>query len=223
MQVNSVLKKRIISALVLIPTSLFLIIKGGIFFNLLLVVIALLLMSEFINILLKTDNIDLLSKYSPYLVLYCALPIASFISLRALPSGIEIIIYLCLLVWLTDIAAYFVGKSIGGPKLAPKISPNKTISGALGALLIVSVFSFAAYFFTNKTISLYSFVIIAIFISVFSQIGDLVESYFKRKFGVKDSGNLIPGHGGLFDRLDGLLIAAIVGYLVFGVFNQNLF
>ena len=223
MKLNLPYKERFISAIILIPITLFIIIKGGLIFNLLLIVAALILLSDFFNILVKSDNLDLLPKYLPFVITYCALPIAALISLRNLPSGLEIIIYLCLIVWLTDIAAFFVGKTLGGPKLAPKISPNKTLSGFLGALVIIALFALFAYFFTNKNISLYSFIVIALFISIFAQIGDLIESYFKRKFGVKDSGNIIPGHGGLFDRVDGLLVASVIGYLVFGIFNQNIF
>jgi phosphatidate cytidylyltransferase len=223
MEQNAILKKRIISAAILVPITIFVIIKGGFIFNLLLVSIALILMSEFFNILEKTNNLDLLSKYTPFVIAYCCVPIASFISLRYLANGIEVIIFICLIVWLSDISAYFTGKALGGPKLAPKISPNKTISGALGAVIISAIFALIAYFFTDKNISLYSFIVIAIFLSIFSQIGDLIESFFKRKFGIKDSGNIIPGHGGLFDRLDGLLLASVLGYIIFGIFNQNIF
>lgn len=118
-------------------------------------------------------------------------------------------------VWASDIGGYFAGKSIGGPKLAPRISPNKTWAGALGGFglsLIVAVgFSWAGQ---GRLLPL---LVLAAMLSVVSQLGDLFESAIKRHFGVKDSSHIIPGHGGLLDRLDGFVaaiaVAALVGFL----------
>jgi phosphatidate cytidylyltransferase len=113
------------------------------------------------------------------------------------------VLVLLLIVWATDIAAYLAGRLIGGPKLAPAISPGKTWSGAAGglagALVVAVVASPGAWGLAMAAV-----------LSVVSQMGDLMESGIKRHYGVKDSGKLIPGHGGLLDRLDGVLTAAPV-------------
>ena len=111
------------------------------------------------------------------------------------------IISFFILVWLSDIGGYCVGKLIGGPKLIPSISPGKTFSGAFGSIF----FPIIAILITNifvKFSDLILIVTLGIVISILAQLGDLTESLFKRKFGVKNSGNIIPGHGGVLDRID---------------------
>jgi phosphatidate cytidylyltransferase len=128
--------------------------------------------------------------------------------------GFVAIIFLFAVVWTTDIAAYFVGRMVGGPKLSPRVSPNKTWSGAIGGLagavlaaLVVVYVSGAGPLFTG-------IIVVALALSVAGQIGDLFESAVKRRFGAKDSGWLIPGHGGLMDRLDGFVAAAVLACLI---------
>jgi phosphatidate cytidylyltransferase len=128
-------------------------------------------------------------------------------------SGLVAVLFLFAVVWATDIFAYFVGRRIGGPKLAPMISPGKTRSGALGGA-VGGVLSGLVVVAAAGSGSLLAFALIALLLSVFSQIGDLFESWVKRRNGVKDSGNLIPGHGGVMDRVDGLVAAAFVLYLI---------
>jgi len=128
--------------------------------------------------------------------------------------GFQAIIFVFAVVWTTDIVAFFVGRTVQGPKLAPAISPNKTWSGALGGgFAAMGVAALIGSFFTVS--GLKSTVIVALVLSVASQVGDLLESALKRRFGAKDSGRLIPGHGGLLDRLDAfvaaVLIAAFIG------------
>jgi len=219
----SALKKRVISAAILIPVTLIVVLIGGVLFNIFAAAIVVLLVSEYAMMLHKINKSELLKKSLPYLLAYTALPAAALVSLRNLDSGVEVIIYLLSIVWITDTVAYFAGKNFGGPKLAPKISPNKTISGAVGGALGAAVFGVFAYFLTSDAVTFYGFIMLSIFFSIISQIGDLLESYIKRRFEVKDSGDLIPGHGGLFDRLDGLLLVVVFGYLVFGILNQNIF
>ena len=122
--------------------------------------------------------------------------------------GLVLLAFLFLVVWATDILAYFVGRSVGGPKLMPAVSPKKTISGAVGglfgAVLIAVCFALAGDGF-----SLAGTVALALVLSAVSQVGDLFESWIKRRYRVKDSSNLIPGHGGFMDRVDGLVFAAV--------------
>lgn len=131
-------------------------------------------------------------------------------------KGLSALILVLLVVWATDIGGYFAGRTIGGPKLWPRVSPKKTWAGAIGgfvASLLVAI-GFAASDL-GKTLPL---VILAAMLSVAAQFGDLFESAIKRRFGVKDSGHIIPGHGGVMDRLDGF-VAAIVLAAIFGVFR----
>lgn len=123
-------------------------------------------------------------------------------------DGLALISLLFLVVWVTDIAAYFCGRALGGPKLWPSVSPNKTWSGALGALgfSVLAAFVFGCYVSGFSALSCAAG---AIVMSIFSQCGDLLESAFKRVFGAKDSSQLIPGHGGFLDRVDGLLPATV--------------
>jgi phosphatidate cytidylyltransferase len=122
-------------------------------------------------------------------------------------GGINVIVLL-LIVWASDIGAYVAGRAIGGPKLAPAISPGKTWSGAVGGLIAAAATGFAASAILSHGAPTWRSGGFAIVIGVISQLGDLFESQVKRHFGVKDSGNLIPGHGGLLDRLDAVLTAA---------------
>lgn len=128
-------------------------------------------------------------------------------------AGLKAILFLFAVVWATDIAAYFVGRVVGGPKLAPAISPGKTQSGALGGAVIgvIAGVSLAAAMGSGQLVLL---AFIALILSIISQIGDLFESWVKRQHGAKDSSQIIPGHGGVMDRVDGLVAAALALYLL---------
>ena len=130
------------------------------------------------------------------------------------PDGQEWIFWFFAVVWSSDIGAYLVGKSIGGRKLAPNVSPGKTWSGAVGGLIVAIVTSavFSVSLLPDQHIL--DMMLLALFTGVASQIGDLIESYFKRCNNVKDTGKLIPGHGGVLDRIDGVLFAAPIACLV---------
>jgi phosphatidate cytidylyltransferase len=127
--------------------------------------------------------------------------------------GFLAMIFVFAVVWATDIAAYFVGRSLGGPKLAPSISPGKTQSGAIGGIAggVLAGIALAAYAGLGNLPLL---ALVALLLSVVSQVGDLFESWIKRRHGVKDSGNIIPGHGGVMDRVDGLVAAAFALYAI---------
>lgn len=117
-----------------------------------------------------------------------------------------------ILIWVNDSAAYFVGKNFGKQKLFPSISPKKTVEGFLGGLFFACISSYFIAIYANA-LSFTSWLIMAIIISVFGTIGDLIESKFKRQAGVKDSGVIMPGHGGLLDRLDSIIFVAPFVYL----------
>lgn len=147
-------------------------------------------------------------------VIYAA---GSMIALAALRNGGEAglfaILFLFAVVWSTDIMAYFVGRALGGPKLAPSISPGKTWSGAVGGTVfaIAAAFALCWLYGGSPTIAIG---LLAVFLSICSQAGDLFESALKRRCGAKDSSHLIPGHGGVMDRVDGLVAAAFAMYVV---------
>lgn len=127
--------------------------------------------------------------------------------------GLVALIWLFAVVWSTDIAAYFCGRLIGGPKLWPRVSPNKTWSGALGGTLFATLAGMAALYLAGVHTALLA-APVALLASIASQAGDLFESSMKRHFGVKDSSALIPGHGGFMDRLDGFVTAAALALLI---------
>lgn len=130
-------------------------------------------------------------------------------------EGLAVLGLVICTVWATDIFAYFAGRSIGGPKLLPLVSPKKTISGALGGLVAGTI---CAALFSHWLTGGVTWLILALaaVLSIVGQAGDLFESWIKRRFGVKDSGRLIPGHGGLMDRIDALVVATSIA-LLFGM------
>lgn len=181
-----------------------------------------------------------------YLVVpYVGFTLGTLIFLRSLPNGALYVLFLMLLVWCGDIAAYYVGRSIGKHKLAPRISPGKTWEGAIASVIGAIIVASILFRFTNaisaglQNLRLFTpaahatiypppsapwafpmapFVLVAIFaicVNVAAQLGDLVESGMKRGAGVKDSGTLLPGHGGVLDRIDALLFALPVGLFFF--------
>ncbi len=143
-------------------------------------------------------------------VAYLGIPTVAILWVRAdLQIGQVTLIYLFAVVWLTDIGAYAFGRTIGGPRLAPSISPGKTWAGAIGGLfLAVAVTLLAAWIMGSPRPV--GAIALAFYLSIATQCGDLFESWVKRRFGKKDSGTIIPGHGGVLDRIDGLLFAAPV-------------
>ncbi|MBN9604790.1 MAG: phosphatidate cytidylyltransferase [Afipia felis] len=129
--------------------------------------------------------------------------------------GFYALMFTLLVVWASDIGGYFAGRAIGGPKLWPRVSPNKTWAGSIGALILSALVAVAvAWLGWGRLVPL---IVLALAMSVVAQLGDLFESAVKRRFGVKDSSQIIPGHGGLMDRLDGFVAAivfvALIGFL----------
>ncbi|MBD1548872.1 phosphatidate cytidylyltransferase [Labrenzia aggregata] len=141
-------------------------------------------------------------------LIYGGLALYALLVIRGGEQGLVFLFFLLVLVWTTDIAAYFTGRSLGGPKLWRKISPNKTWSGAIGGLVCAVLLGLGTAAIAGKD-DLFNWALLAAVLSVVSQLGDLLESGVKRRFNVKDSSHLIPGHGGIMDRVDGLVAAAI--------------
>ncbi|MCC0016385.1 MAG: phosphatidate cytidylyltransferase [Rhodobiaceae bacterium] len=151
-------------------------------------------------------------------VFYAGLPALGLVHLRGLEHGLAAVIFILVAVWSTDIGAYLGGRAIGGPKLWPAVSPKKTWAGffsglvaaAVGCLIVVTVAGAAATYGAGISAAL----ALAIVLSLVGQFGDLFESFMKRHYGVKDSGTLIPGHGGAMDRLDSIIFAASLAALL---------
>nr|WP_250808870.1 phosphatidate cytidylyltransferase [Neorhizobium tomejilense] len=147
-------------------------------------------------------------------IFYAGLSGISLAAIRAEDqAGFVATLFIFAVVWATDILAYFVGRALKGPKLAPRISPGKTWSGAIGGTVSGVIASSALTLGVFSRLSIWT-VAIAFLLSVASQIGDLFESFIKRRFGVKDSSHLIPGHGGVMDRVDGLVFACFAAFLL---------
>jgi phosphatidate cytidylyltransferase len=140
-------------------------------------------------------------------VVYVALPAISLLYIMAV-GGTFSVFWLLAVVWATDIGAYAAGRTIGGPKLAPAVSPNKTWSGALGGLVCAVLAATGMMYWGAEQGMTVTLAFVTAGLSVVSQTGDLFESALKRRYQVKDSGTLIPGHGGVMDRFDGLWAAA---------------
>lgn len=222
------LLKRTISALILAPLFIYILYIGGYAFIALTIVMFLVMYYEWLSITSKAKN---RLYWAVFGLMYLGLAMLTFNFLEKLrlyesvwgihKPPFELFIILSL-VWISDIFGYFFGRAIGGPRLAPKISPNKTWAGSIGGILGGVLFYFILNFATDfgaghiSDKNFYIGLFLYILVPIITQIGDLFESYMKRRFGVKDSGNIIPGHGGLLDRMDGLLLVLnVVGIYIF--------
>lgn len=251
---NNKLLTRVLSALVMLPVAIFIILNGGLPFFILLCLLTVIILSEW-NGICEEKPFSLLVAVqalcaillmlavvwgSPYLelsfassivsvitaayfvkanviwavigLLYALVPSVSLLLISDMMGG-EVVLWMMIVIWSMDTGAYFAGKNIGGPKMSPTISPNKTWSGLIGGTITAMLFGGVyAYFMKEQNIPLFESAIILLILSglfaILSQIGDLAESAVKRKFSVKDSGAIIPGHGGVMDRVDGVLFVA---------------
>jgi phosphatidate cytidylyltransferase len=209
------LKNRIISSLILIPTALIAIFVSNDLFVFLAVAIAVLMAFEWQEITRPSPN---KIKWQIIGFAMIAIPIYCIITIHNISA--KIIFWMFSVIWATDIMAFFIGKTFGGPKIAPKISPNKTISGAIGGILASIVIGIInSWFFSGD--NLLFFIVASAFLSIIEQISDLLESKIKRIFGVKDSGSIIPGHGGVLDRLDGIILTAPVTLIIIILFGEK--
>ncbi len=138
--------------------------------------------------------------------LYALIPALALLWIRdRAPQGLELLLWIFIVSWTTDIGAFFAGRAIGGPKLAPAISPNKTVAGLIGGMISAALAGYAWVELTRLSAVLFW---LAPFFALAAQAGDLFESGLKRRAGIKDSGSWLPGHGGALDRLDGLVVVA---------------
>jgi phosphatidate cytidylyltransferase len=211
------LLKRVVSALILAPLVVYIGYLGGVPFMVLFYLIGLVVVYEWMTMAQKIGEMPQAFVMS---IVYAGLFVKCAIMLRMSPEyGLAALLWLTLIVWGTDCGAYFAGRAIGGPKLAPRYSPNKTWSGAIGGAIVGTLAAcYAMTFFKIPVTS--SLIAVSLVTSAFSQMGDIFESSLKRRYGVKDSSNLIPGHGGVMDRMDGFLIAVIIAFVIGFVHNN---
>ena len=202
------LATRSISALILIPPVIGIVILGSPYFQIMVGIGCIILIREWI----KLCNSSF--KQTLFGIIYILISCFCLIQLRLIDNfGYETVLALFVIVWASDTGAFMVGSFFGGKKLAPHISPNKTWSGFFGGILFATLVGLLiALIIKRNTIG--AIAIMSANIGVISQAGDLLESYVKRLNGKKDTGTLIPGHGGLLDRVDGLLPAATIIWLI---------
>jgi phosphatidate cytidylyltransferase len=149
-------------------------------------------------------------------IYYLSSTFSCVLIIRAMENGFRYLLLTFLFIWMSDTAAYFVGRFIGRHKLAPFISPNKTVEGSLGGLVFTIIFAIVVALYFKYSISMMIF--LAIVVNVFAQLGDLAESAIKRQAKIKDSGTLLPGHGGVMDRFDSAFFAIPAVYLLLSVY-----
>ena len=208
---KSELQKRILSSIILIPLSLFFIIVGSIPFIFYITLIFFVMSFEWIKMTKKRELIQILGLFFLLFSFYATFYIRQYI-------GLNFFLFLIIICIFTDIGGYLFGKTFKGPKLT-SVSPNKTYSGVIGSFLfsLISGFLYIQYFGQKSKIILNMdplfFILLILFVSLTSQMGDLTISYFKRKARLKDTGKILPGHGGFLDRLDGLIFVLPISYL----------
>ena len=209
--INKELQKRILSSIILIPISFFFIIQGSLIFIFFLSLIFLVTGYEWFKL---TKDKDLLRIFGLFFLFF------SFFSTAYLRQyvGLNFFLFLIIVCIFTDIGGYIFGKIFKGPRLT-KISPKKTYSGVIGSFLISQIFGiiYIKYLGQKSRILLETdlifIILLILFISLVSQIGDLTISYFKRRAKLKDTGKILPGHGGFLDRIDGIVFVMPITYL----------
>jgi len=213
------IEKRILSSLIIIPITIFFIYKGSFLFIFFLSICFLFSCYEWIGMSKKKNLIKILGLIFLFFSFYSAY------SFR-IDQGFKFFLFVILISILTDVGGYIFGKTFKGPKLT-KISPNKTYSGFIGSFMVSLIGgliyleyfpgtlfrSYLAGYATYIEYNLFILLIILIF-SLISQIGDLIISYFKRQAKIKDTGNILPGHGGLLDRIDGIIFTVPFSYII---------
>ncbi len=215
---NNELKKRILSSIILIPIIFLIIINGSIIFNLFLTVCLVIILYEW-HMMSKNKN------YYYFGIFFLILSFYTIYKIYNFKDDHLFFIFILLICVSTDIGGFIFGKLFKGPKLT-SISPNKTYSGAIGgymfSILTVTLFFEFSLLSLNKNDILINTYVMIILISSVSQLGDILISYFKRLSNIKDTGKIIPGHGGLLDRADGMVFAFPFSYIMLSI-NFNFF
>jgi len=155
-------------------------------------------------------------------IFYVAVLLSYLFPIQVYPQGANLILFLLFVTWAGDSGAYFVGSSIGKRPLAPSISPKKTIEGAVGSVISSVLAAVLCQLIFLDTFDIINCAVMGLGINIFNQFGDLAESMIKRAYKVKDSGDIIPGHGGVLDRIDSLLFAVPFLYYYLKVFNTGM-
>lgn len=210
---NNNMSQRIKSSLVLIPIAVYAIFVSKDLFLFLVITIAILMTIEWLDIIKNSSDEK---RWRIIGFFYIAIPLYAVAKLRMIDS--DIVFWMFSIIWVTDIFAFFSGKIIGGKKLAPHISPNKTWAGLAGGVAASAVIGFISSFMFYGGILF--FVFLSMILSVVEQLSDLMESKIKRTFNLKDSGNIIPGHGGILDRLDGMMLVAPTVLILVALFPR---
>lgn len=218
MKINEI-TKRIISSVVLMPLVILIIIRGSYYFNIFLILCFFISIFEWLR-MIKSKFYQILGG------LFLIVSFFSIYEMRNISDGEHIfLLFVTSICICTDVGGYLFGKIFKGPKLT-KLSPNKTYSGMVGSFLLTLIISFVfVHFFSlgNLYIVTEEIIIFSILISCVSQIGDIIISYFKRVSKIKDTGNIIPGHGGLLDRIDGMIFAFPFSYMFLQITNLSFF
>jgi phosphatidate cytidylyltransferase len=212
------LAARILTAFAMIAVALLAAVAGGYAFAVLVAAAATAMFYEWLRIVRGWGL-----AWSAGGFVYCLAPALALLWIRdrSGDDGLALLLWVFLVTWATDIGAYFVGRTIGGRKLMPSVSPGKTVSGAIGGVVVTVLVAWVYVRFALRpaaqlALSAAGIIVFGVVISIVAQIGDLFESLLKREAGVKDSSKLLPGHGGVLDRLDSLFFVLPVAHLLLG-------
>ncbi len=192
---------RTATSLLLIAAALLAAVQGGMVFAVFVAAIATLMFYEWTRLVRGWGPAWYIGGF-----FYAALPALALLYIREPAEGLVLLVWVFIITWATDIGGYFVGRSFGRRKLAPTISPNKTVEGLVGGIIAATLLGGLWAFLTGLGGALY---LAAPLFALWAQLGDLFESGMKRRANVKDSGSFLPGHGGVLDRLDGLVPVAL--------------
>ena len=209
--INKELQKRILSSIILVPVSFFFIIQGSLTFIFFLSLIFLITSLEWFKMTKKKDLLRIFGLFFLFFSFFSTIYLRQYI-------GLNFFLFLIIVCIFTDTGGYIFGKTFKGPRLT-KVSPKKTYSGVIGSFLMALLFGliYIKYFGKKSRILLETdpifIILLILFISLASQIGDLIISYFKRKAKLKDTGKILPGHGGILDRIDGIIFVMPIIYL----------
>ena len=212
--IKNELSKRIYSSLILIPIVLYVIIKGSILFNFFISICFIITAYEWLQ--MSKQNIQKIFGLSFIIISFYTI----FLIRNDFDQDYFHILLIAIICISTDTGGYIFGRLLKGPRLT-KLSPNKTYSGVIGSFLLATIITILFFELTlmifNFRFELETFIFV-LAVSLVSQIGDIIISYFKRISKIKDTGNIIPGHGGLLDRIDGMIFAFPTSYLIFKIF-----